>query len=704
MFLENDSFDLDMEEYFAPPPPLSQSAPELNVTLPETPLIRFAVSSTELLYERAMARFYKAVEFEETENARKRSVSVEQETRRRSFSFDPDKKRLSLQNEQQDPALARLRFNSMTETERISVIKRRLSGDNPNLHLTIPRKLSFKDDSDDTHLNTIRNELNTPEMLESSPSTLAPPIAEGENFSSDYTDSTASSDDDEKEVPTRRSRQRTTNEIDTYHPRMLSPYRQPEFSEAAAVLTKPLPPLPDPNFVPKPILKRPASADGRRHVPNKPERKTLGEILGRRSASPSPSPRIQRKSVEIDEIPKIIQVREIQYSPEQIHKEIAAQDVPQIKVEEPKQPEPEYEPEPEPEFIVRPNEQARRKLLERRQSSLEENHSMADFYGDIIKDHSVRPVKPKVPIYMDPEALKKLEVDEDETQVDSGLTSSTDMSPQSTLTRPFSPPRGVSPVIGRRASEQVKAPPVVEKESMFGRRFSDIKVKHALDAPIQPLKDNLIKINNPPLNLPQPAAANDRLELNKSPSPQKTLFSNGSMLQKYDQISSTSSIDDVQARGRVIKPKTGAVPKRRNQSHSKSRESSSARSSAAAPAVVKNPLESTILTRREKSSSRTRNRSESKSPSMSRRIIINRMAPPKVAFKEATPPARTVTPSELQEQVQLKVKSTMTHVTDVSILIFATYVYLFKSAILALPIVMLLLYRQIPDWVKRKKS
>lgn len=707
-----------MEEYFAPPPPLSQSAPELNMTLPEGPILRAAVSSSELLYERAMARFYRAVEFEETENARKRSISVEQETRRRSFSVDQEGRKLSIQADPQEAALARLRINSLTENEKMSSLRRRLSGESPSLHINIPRRLSFKDDdleeNEKTQLNTIRNELNTPDMIDRSPSPSVPPIAEGEALSDDYTDSTASSEDDE-EVPTRRSRQRS-NEMPTYHPRMLSPYRQPENSEAAAVLTKPLPPLPDPNFVPKPILKRPASADGRKSAPNKPERKTIAELLGRRSASPSPSPspRGHRKSVEIDAIPKIIQLREPDEFTNFTPDKKLPEPVPEIKVEAPRAPEVREitpEPEEEPEFVYRPqNEQARRQLMERRQSSIEENKVMADFYGDIIKDHAIRPTKPKVPIYMDPEALKQLEIEDDDTQNDSGITSSTDMSPQSTLSRPFSPPSNVQPrgpsptAFGRRASDSIKTrtfspPPSTDKDFVFGRRLSEVQAGNVTKLP---LKDNSQTLT----------PAMDRAELNKSPSPQKTFFSNGSLLQKHDaQISSTSSIDDVQSRGRgnVLKAKTGAVPKRRNQSQSRSRDRNDM------PTIARNPMESTILHRREKSSSKTRNRSESKSPSaMNRKVIINRMAPPKFVPKDVSPASqsplssRTATPSELQEEVQLKVKTTITHATDVSILLFATYIYFFKSAILALPILVLLIYRQIsdriPDWMKGKKS
>lgn len=57
------------------PPPLSLSAPELGGCEPWlTPPLRNAVSSTELLHEQAMARFYQAVAEEEAEKARERKV------------------------------------------------------------------------------------------------------------------------------------------------------------------------------------------------------------------------------------------------------------------------------------------------------------------------------------------------------------------------------------------------------------------------------------------------------------------------------------------------------------------------------------------------------------------------------------------------------------------------------------------------------
>jgi len=759
----------------------------LNQLFPEGPILRRAVSSTELLYERAMARFYKAVEIEQTENARKRSFSVDEEARQRSVSVDQESKHLEIHADPHETALTHLRINSMTESEKMSVLRRRLSGDAPNLHINIPKHIDLNrdesfDEFDPTYLNTLRNEdINSPDVYsdERSPSPYSMPRAQASNgeekYSSDYSESTESSDVDDAEdedASPRRSRYRS-NDKDT---RMLSPYRQPQKDEAAEVLTKLNSPLPDPNFIPKPILKRPQSADGRKPKPIFPKL----DFFKRRSLSPSPpANRTHRKSVEIDEKPiiigqtpkeevkpKIVEVPAIKNEELKVEPESqkSPSPVPIIKIEKKesppktqppsqlqdqkviqtqKQTSPQPLPLPQPKQFLQPEviepdeeeydpeilkraEQTKRKMLERRQSSIEENKVMVDFYGDIIKTHSL-PSKPKTPIYMDPEALKKLEM-EDEQQNDSGVMSAAELSPQSTLTRPlspnlqvdqnrspspysrrasesgrpltFSPPPADSPVKGRRASEAPK---------LQGKRieqFSNLPLKSTMDT------------FTPSYN---------RLELNKSPSPQTSSF-NTEAIEKQLPISppkspivenEVSSTDEL-ARGRVpTKSSTGTLPKRRKQSKSRSRDSSMIRMPDIHPIITKSPVELTQsaapITRRMKSSSRTRNRSESKSPTaMNRKIIINRMAPP-VMKKETSPlssqspvSSRAVTPSELQEEVDAKVKSTMTHATDVSILVFATYIYFFKSALLALPILVLLIYRQIaakiPDWMKGKKK
>lgn len=644
-----------MEDYCSPPPPLSLSAPELNATMPEAPLMRYAASSTELLYERAMARFYKAVEIEQHETARRRSMSVDVEARRRSMSYDQDPKIVIQPNLRQEPT----KDNS-------SLLKRRFSDDNNllNLKIKLPKKLdsldddqSIDDQNEETHRNTMQNEFNTPDMIDNVSSPIIN-LKKDENFEEDYTASTVSSDEggydfEVDDVPTRRSKHRGQ---DTYHPpRMLSPYRQPDNSEAVAVLTKPLVPLPDPNFKPKPILKRPASADGRRNAPSKLDDSL---VFGRRSVSPSPltlTQRQHRKSVEIDVVPKIMfenDTKDVKVETKKEEEKVVQPPPVEVKVEpeiEEIDPELEYKRE----LARQRSEEQAKKMLQLRQSSLEENRAIADFYGDIIRDVSRPIVKPKVPIYMDPEALKKLQTDDDdeEDKNDSGITSSNDVSPPSISSRPFSPVKEI-----KNTTKAFSPPPIISAPKPTVEIINKMK-------PIE--------------------------------------------LDETDNIDKEKLMNEIQTRGRAIVPKsvaTSTIMKKRDQSHSRTRDSSVARQELAA----KNPAESTILRRREKSLSRTRNRSESKSPSaMNRKIIINKVVHPKVALEVPVPPPRPLTPVEQQEEVDRKVKSSLTNITDVTILIFAAYLYFFKSALLALPILMLLIYRQISDkltWFKRKKS
>ncbi|CAO1362990.1 unnamed protein product [Diamesa serratosioi] len=662
-----DSFELEMDELISPPP-LSQSAPELNTMIPTVPLLRCAVSSTELLYERAMARFYKAVEYEESENARKRSVSVEVEgVRRRSFSADREARRLSINAEGHETALTRLRLNSLTESERRSSLRRRLSGDSSNLPIIVPRKLSLLEDEPikevDQRVITKRNtklnqlDVSSPD-LKRSPS---PGVKDGvENFSDDYTDSTASSEDTLSEpvvTASRRSRLRADEDLDTYHPpRMLSPYRQPENHEAAEVLTRSLPPLPDPNFVPKPILKRPSSSDDektKKKAPDKPERKSLKSLFGRGSKSPSPSPTPSPKEMRkgsVESTPQII--KEIP-KPVEIIREIRKQSEPPPEVPEIKIVQPQIEEEVIKPPIVRPIDLIKKKKLEQRQNSEEENHVVAEYYGDMIKNLTARPMKPKIPIYMNPEALKQLELDDDEEEE----LELTEAVPESFFAnRAFSPKRSITP--------EVRNPYFTRPETP-NRPFSpNNSVTSTSPAPrtFSP---------SPRTFSPPPVVVNDPIDQVNTPTQRKSLPANGDIPRVNEQVMKTNSVDETDHRGRTSR--TGTLPKRRNASQSRSRDSSCVRSDVPILAQPRRDIQS---------QSKTRNRSESKSPA-----TLN------------------PTPSELQEEIEIKVKTTMSYATDLSILIFATYVYFFKHALLALPIILLLLYRQlqdkIPDWMKK---
>ncbi|KAL4717763.1 hypothetical protein ACJJTC_000912 [Scirpophaga incertulas] len=203
------SFQLDLEDALSPPP-LSLSAPELSArcVLPFKAL-RNAVSSTELLHEAAMARFYKAVAMKE------------------------DQDRRSAPNVTHIPHTITNRQNGPTPIK--------------------PPEIVIKQDSVES------GKLSTKEMSkESVDSEHKWPHT---SFDEDYTASTVSTDGDYSEEGSLNGGDRNDmNEEDTYNPRdktARSPLKETveEEEEFEREILKPLP-LPDPNFVPKPILKR----------------------------------------------------------------------------------------------------------------------------------------------------------------------------------------------------------------------------------------------------------------------------------------------------------------------------------------------------------------------------------------------------------------------------------------------------------------
>lgn len=81
--MRKNEFLTSLEDSEAIAPPMSLSAPELGYgEAPEFPPIRSAISSSELLHERTMSRFYQDIAEEESQSALKRRTSIE---RRRSF-------------------------------------------------------------------------------------------------------------------------------------------------------------------------------------------------------------------------------------------------------------------------------------------------------------------------------------------------------------------------------------------------------------------------------------------------------------------------------------------------------------------------------------------------------------------------------------------------------------------------------------------
>ncbi|XP_049884609.1 titin [Pectinophora gossypiella] len=218
------SFQLDLEEALSPPP-LSFSAPELSArcAVPFKAL-RYAVSSTELLHERAMARFYKAVALEE-EHAKLKEANKKENNIPYNTRHDRNNEQIKLTPEPVKAPEIFIKSDSVEDKQ---------------------YKYNSRQASHDSEASDNKWQM---------------------SFDEDYTASTVSTDGEYSEEEEEGSlngdldRRDYSNDEDTYHPRDKLPWPsvkedvEEEEEESEREPLKPLP-LPDPNFIPKPILKR----------------------------------------------------------------------------------------------------------------------------------------------------------------------------------------------------------------------------------------------------------------------------------------------------------------------------------------------------------------------------------------------------------------------------------------------------------------
>lgn len=310
-FLGNSDFDFGENSI---PPPMSLSAPELGTDSPIFNLLKTSASSSELLHERAMIRLYEAAKAEEIELERRRK-SIEL----RGLNIEIPKIQINSKDQQEK-----------LELERIHSFKRRLSGGaGQQLRL---RKYSLKDIDDlrgddlrklqksnltqlekkELMMNRQRSEseereekifeeLRSKKELKKQSSTERRKIniADEGKWADDYVSSTEESsyeDDEEDNIERNRKFSFYNSEDedeDTYHPRGLKmmPYSDKEPFE---ILTKRKEP-PDPDFIPKPILKKKEHGEVSPLAMSPPTSPKL-----KRSLSPIP-PSIFKKEISLAE-------------------------------------------------------------------------------------------------------------------------------------------------------------------------------------------------------------------------------------------------------------------------------------------------------------------------------------------------------------------------------------------------------------------
>lgn len=227
------SFQLDIDALS--PPPISFSAPDLSSRcLMPFKALRNAVSSSQLLHEFAMARFRKAVAMKEEQTKNK------------------DER---LNHNTDIPFKTSHNYDNLTDDQ----ITSKSSEDFNERKIKTP-EIFIKTDS----LENTENKYDSSQ--ESQNSEIIEPKWQQVSFDEDYTASTVSTDgeysDDGSFSGDLDRRSPYPNDEETYNPRdkkaRPSPIKQlgEEVDEEEESEHEPLKPLPNPNFVPKPILKR----------------------------------------------------------------------------------------------------------------------------------------------------------------------------------------------------------------------------------------------------------------------------------------------------------------------------------------------------------------------------------------------------------------------------------------------------------------
>lgn len=342
-----------MEEALAPPP-ISLSAPELSsrCVIPFKAL-RFAVSSTELLHERAMARFYKAVALEEEQTKQK------QLTQSRTFERNNIPKYSSQVHEE-----------SAAPPVRESLLAK-------------PPEIYIKTDSieDREYRYNARQASHDSEVSDNKCHM---------SFDEDYTASTVSTDgeyseEEEGSLNGDVHRNEYGNEEETYNPRdklaRPSPLKEEIEEESEREILKPLP-LPDPNFIPKPILKR------------------------RESDTKEP------KLSQDDDISKTIEKETADEKPKKEEKITLFKKFTKMPIQKPfpfpkiltkKEPKKELKDSQVPK--VETIKTSTTKKEEKIDKISEEGRTVIDYYGNIVKEFGSQK-KPTIPLYLKTEDLK----------------------------------------------------------------------------------------------------------------------------------------------------------------------------------------------------------------------------------------------------------------------------------------------------------
>lgn len=658
--------------------------------------LRRSVSSTELLYERAMARFYEAVELEQASKSKsKAKVTATLEKTTAPPPTTTFRKRLGSMTEAERASFERRSELRRQSADMVPMVRKWDSREDINKGLTrattglLPPRDSQEEEDQEEEDRTESTADDSEDMdMDMQDDDEEGQAQQGYDLGSDYTESTASTDQDSiekfKMELLARTRSPSPRDLETYHPRNMgagtfTPYRAPTPEQAALVLNRPVP-LPSPDFVPKPILKRSSNEhmEQSASLPSSPggtvEGATSGNEISNSSTIAAASAAAQQSASNLKlDLAKGIKSffsrdkrtateknteanEEISNPLEKTNAAAIAADV-------------------ETKRKAKEEEELRRREEERLMQ--EEAHAAVDHYSDLVRQVSSTHKYHK-PLYLDRDELKRAaaragaNLPDDDEEDANGLGAAEEHQQR----RARSPDKDDLMLLAPPAPRERRLS-ISEREQLVHVR--DAASSHAMHkpppkTPETPSSEQGAQEEEPEyptvLVVPPP----------KTKSSKETEEAGGS-----ESVMSEIVEARPDARGRTRLVKVKRVIKRRVPSSTRSRDASLSRAPTSGGTSIL-PLERSSQTA----------------------LLLS--AADRQLLEKAASLAMLQSCSE--EQAHEKVRSALSYCTDLVLFLVACYVYLFKDARLVLPILALMIYRQlgeavrgyIPKWLRRKAS
>lgn len=642
--------------------------------------LRNSASSSELLHERAMMRFYQAAEAEEAELEKKRKLSEKRNSvdipKIQINSLDDAnivglerkhslRRRLSAGGISHWQAMETQRRQSLRTPKELAeeLLQSKLQKFSPpeKRELMMLRQRSESEEKEEIEFEKVRKKMQDKVKFEKK----VIKVADMEKWSDDYEESTEeeteSSEDERRNSQTIHHYDLTDEEEDTYHPSAVVNNDNEPFE----ILTK-RKNLPDPNFVPKPILKKKDYEDIKLvetiAVPVKDKKK-------QRSHSPMPADVMQRERSHSLVEQLIDPITEKMFGKKQDKKKETnsrprsfslipnkggekCPSLEKIKEEDKVSPTHNLKIAAELTGITAASIVIPERLLNKKKDN-EEAKVVIDHYGDILKNYSQKKKLNK-------ETAKSYTETETVYTVTEAVEPSIESLSQNVEIIDVIPPK---PNVIKEPHNTFEEKKVYSRSAITNDEQKDCE-------PLNEKKRDFNKSPKKSRRTPSqsPGRRNhSRRSASKSPSKNENYLKMGSE----------------KRRG-----KTSPSPMRHPQRNVSQSPATSRRNSSKSPSPVN---------------------SKTYEYSRHRPLLKEIMTQTSVGLESFSAESRTSTPTgrsskqeELIARAEIKVKSVIDYITDLTMFLVACWLYVFKNELLAIPFLLIMIYRQLTSEIKRR--